>query len=102
MKKLGLLLLFVFSIVGTSFAADLQRFVVRGTQKYKLDQSGNMTLAGNIVSSGTITNTGGFILPVVSTTSAPSAAGILAVNSAYTVYISTGTGAGAWTKVGAQ
>lgn len=34
--------------------------------------------------------------------SSPSAAGILAVNSSYELYISTGTGVSAWVKVGGQ
>lgn len=38
----------------------------------------------------------------VSTTSSPSQAGLLRRNSSNELYISTGTGAGAWVKVGAQ
>ena len=38
----------------------------------------------------------------LNTSSSPSAAGILAVDSGYDLYISSGTGPGAWIKVGGQ
>lgn len=62
-----------------------------GSLLSKVDASGNMSTA----------STFGFIT-TVSTMSAPSAANILAVNSASELYISTGTGAAAWVKVGGQ
>ena len=34
--------------------------------------------------------------------SAPSAAGILAIDSSYVLYVSTGTGEGAWVKIADQ
>ncbi len=73
--------------------------------------TGNLTVTGTftppIVSVATMTITGtqglrttAFISSAATTV--PIAAGILAFDSSYILYVSTGTGAGAWVKIGGQ
>jgi len=118
---LALLTLSLF-VVGQSYATtDLERYVVKGVQKYKLDTNGNETVAGNVSVAGTLAVTGAstftgvintsastpYAIYFASTTAAvpagtPTAVGILAVSTANILYISTSTAAGGWQKVGAQ
>jgi hypothetical protein len=65
--------------------------------------------ASTFTATGLITlgNSTAYSLKVSSITAAipagtPSAAGLIAFDSSYVMYISTGTGAGAWVKVGGQ
>ena len=74
--------------------------VVTGT----LEVDGTQNVDGSVsLSTVTISGSNGLrFATVVSTSTAPSAAGVLARNTANELYISTGTGAGAWVKVGGQ
>ncbi len=74
-----------------------------------LSNAGATTLTGTLtagtiaVSTITISGSQGLRLgTVAATTSTPAAAGILIRNSSNELYISTGTGAAAWVKVGGQ
>lgn len=66
--------------------------------------TGASTLTGAVtLSTVTVNGTQGLRFGIsVDTTSTPAAAGILAKNSSNELYISTGTGAAAWVKVGGQ
>ncbi len=74
--------------------------------------TGNLSVSGTftppLVSVGTFTVTGQqgvrltggqFITPAATV---PAAAGILGLDSSYVLYISSGTGTGAWVKIGGQ
>lgn len=101
--SLALVAIFLMSTAASYAANDLERYVVKGVQKYKLDTNGNETLAGNLSVAGTLTTTGVFT-PYSRTIAqlnalAPSAAGQVVfcsdcVRSA--ICVSTGTAAGAW------
>jgi hypothetical protein len=90
--------------------------------KFKdLTVTGNLTVTGTTTHTGAVTNTAGTTTSGVITTSAstpyaisiasvtaavpagtPTAAGLIAFSTTYVMYVSTGTGAGAWVKVGSQ
>lgn len=94
--------------VGTTSAGAILdsdgNYTVTGdlTAQDDLAITGDATVGGALTVTGALTGTAGFVLPVVSTATAPSEAGILAVNSSYVVYIATGTGTGEWVLVGSQ
>lgn len=72
-----------------------------------LNIADDVAITSDLTVSGTITvdtSTEAFKFGEASldTASAPSAAGILAVDSSYDLYIATGTGAGAWVLIGGQ
>ena len=66
----------------------------------------NVAFTG-VVNSSTMTISGSQGLrfqtaTITAASTVPAAAGILALDSAYVLYVSTGTGAGAWVKIGGQ
>lgn len=71
--------------------------------------TGTQTVAGAQTVTGVITTSAStpYSIKISSKTAAvpggtPTAAGLIAFDSTYVMYVSTGTGAGAWVKVGGQ
>jgi hypothetical protein len=75
----------------------------------------DLTVTGNLVVTGTSTHTGviatsastPYAVSIASVTAAvpagtPTAAGLIAFSTTYVMYVSTGTGPGAWVKIGGQ
>jgi len=110
-KKLLSIFAFVLGFGALAYATNIsvQRFVVgpTDTEIYNLDDDGDITAAGSITVPTVVwTGTQGlkFTGTVITSsgTTTPSAANILAIGNQNVLLISTGTGTGAWTKVGAQ
>lgn len=101
MKKLVIGLLFAANIAGASCVGP-----------YCWDDTGP-SVAGLDMTGAQVSGAGGLAVPtsgirITSTetisvgVSTPTAAGYLGIDSSYVLYISTGTGRGAWVKIGGQ
>lgn len=93
-KKYVLAVLLLGGIVGSAFA---------GTTRFSDLQVRNLTTTGVYTTSASTP----YAVAVASVTaavpaSAPTQAGLIAFSTSYVMYVSTGTGTGAWVKIGAQ
>ncbi len=94
--------------------ADCDFFVcsdAAGDAKFTIAEEGNTTIVGTLGVTGLITGTGAVFSSTtaplrlsgnITETAAPASADLIGINSSFDVYVSTGTGIGAWVLVGGQ
>jgi hypothetical protein len=92
MRNLLLVAIAVFTMTGMTFAACQGPYCYDETKAY-------MDKVLEVPTSGLRLTTTESITVGVST---PSASGLIGIDSSYNLYISSGTGRGAWIKIGTQ
>lgn len=117
MKRFLTILAVMLGVSGLAIATNIavERYTVgpSDTQIYLLDDDGDVSNTGTTTSGGVISGAGlatpaatgitfsGTVITSSGTTT-PGAANIIAIGNQNVLLISTGTGQGAWVKVGAQ